>query len=113
MDINIGNLIRQGRLKKGLTQHKLAEVLHVDSSSVSRWENNEKIPSGDTLIELVILLELVPELFPGFHKTQPSAEIPAALHEQFEKVWQDNKKLWQVIRLLEGNLQRLEEKMGK
>ena len=113
MDIDIGKLIREGRRKKGLTQHKLAEILKVDTSSVSRWENNEKIPSGDTLINLAILLNLVSDLFPDYNKTQQQAsEASVVRKEELERVWEDNKKLWQVIRCLEVSLQQLEKRVN-
>jgi transcriptional regulator with XRE-family HTH domain len=114
MDTDIGKLIKEGRRKKGLTQHKLAEMLKVDTSSISRWESNEKVPSGDTLIKLAILLNIVPDLFPDYDKIkQQPSESSLVGKEELEKVWEDNKKLWQVIRFLEASLQQLEKKVGE
>ncbi len=59
-------LIREARLRAGLSQQQLAEVSGKDRTVVSRWEQGLVAPSLDTLVELVrscgfdIPLELVP-----------------------------------------------------
>jgi transcriptional regulator with XRE-family HTH domain len=59
-------LIREARLRAGLSQQQLAEVSGKDRTVVSRWEQGLVAPSIDTLVDLVrscgfdIPLELVP-----------------------------------------------------
>lgn len=59
-------LIREARLRAGLTQTELAERTGRDRSVIARWEQAAVAPSIDTLIELVracgfdLPLELVP-----------------------------------------------------
>ncbi len=59
-------LIREARLRAGLTQTELAERTGRDRSVIARWEQAVVAPSVDTLIELVracgfdLPLELVP-----------------------------------------------------
>jgi transcriptional regulator with XRE-family HTH domain len=59
-------LIREARLRAGLSQQELAAVSGKDRTVVSRWEQGLVAPSIDTLVELVrscgfdIPLELVP-----------------------------------------------------
>ncbi len=59
-------MIREARLRAGLSQQQLAEVSGKDRTVVSRWEQGLVAPSLDTLVELVrscgfdIPLELVP-----------------------------------------------------
>jgi transcriptional regulator with XRE-family HTH domain len=58
-------LIREARLRAGLSQQELAAVSGKDRTVVSRWEQGLVAPSLDTLVELVrscgfdIPLELV------------------------------------------------------
>lgn len=47
----IGQLIKQLRKEKGLTQEQLSEILGVTSRSVSRWENGVNLPDFDLVIE--------------------------------------------------------------
>ena len=101
MDLDIGKIIKEGRQQKRFTQYQLAEMVGVDPSTVSRWENNEKTPSGDTLIKMANLLNIVPELFPGYDRVPKTSDIPLPVHQELERLWRDNEKLWQVIRLLE------------
>ena len=59
-------LIREARLRAGLTQYELAELCGRDRSVIARWEQGSVAPSIETLIELVracgfdLPLELVP-----------------------------------------------------
>ena len=60
------DLIREARLRAGLTQHGLAERSGRERSVIARWEQGTVAPSIETLIELVracgfdLPLELVP-----------------------------------------------------
>ena len=60
------SLIREARLRAGLTQSELAERTGRDRSVIARWEQAVVAPSLDTLLELTracgfdLPLELVP-----------------------------------------------------
>src|SRR5438445_9541021 len=60
------DLIREARLRAGLTQYELAERSGRDRSVIARWEQGVVAPSVETLVELVracgfdLPLELVP-----------------------------------------------------
>ncbi len=60
------SLIREARLRAGLTQSELAERTGRDRSVIARWEQAVVAPSIETLLELVracgfdLPLELVP-----------------------------------------------------
>ena len=60
-------LIREARLRAGLTQYELAERSGRDRSVIARWEQGTVAPSVETLVELVracgfdLPLELVPK----------------------------------------------------
>ena len=59
-------IIREARLRAGLTQAELAECAGRDRTVVARWEQGLVAPSVDTLVELVracgfdLPLEVVP-----------------------------------------------------
>lgn len=59
-------LIREARLRAGLTQYELAERTGRDRSVIARWEQGGVAPSIETLLELVracgfdLPLELAP-----------------------------------------------------
>jgi transcriptional regulator with XRE-family HTH domain len=60
------DLIREARLRAGLTQYELAERTGRERSVIARWEQGAVAPSVETLLELVracgfeLPLELVP-----------------------------------------------------
>jgi transcriptional regulator with XRE-family HTH domain len=61
-----GEIIREARLRAGLTQYELAERSGRKRGVIARWEHGTVAPSVETLIELVracgfdLPLELVP-----------------------------------------------------
>jgi transcriptional regulator with XRE-family HTH domain len=64
--VRSADLIREARLRAGLTQYELAERTGRDRSVIARWEQGAVAPSLETLVELVracgfqIPLELAP-----------------------------------------------------
>jgi transcriptional regulator with XRE-family HTH domain len=60
------DLIREARLRAGLTQYELAERSGRDRSVIARWEQGTVAPNVETLVQLVrtcgfdLPLELVP-----------------------------------------------------
>lgn len=50
--MEVGQKIRVLRKKKGLTQIQLAKALHLKDASISHYENDERMPSIDTLIKI-------------------------------------------------------------
>jgi len=64
--VRSGDLIREARLRAGLTQYELAKRSDRDRSVIARWEQGVVAPSVETLVELVqacgfdLPLELVP-----------------------------------------------------
>jgi transcriptional regulator with XRE-family HTH domain len=70
--VRSADVIREARLRAGLTQYELAERTGRERSVIARWEQGAVAPSVETLVELVracgfdLPLELVPY--------EPSAE---------------------------------------
>jgi transcriptional regulator with XRE-family HTH domain len=61
-----GGLIREARLRAGLSQTELGDRVGKDRAQIARWERNAVAPSLDTLVELLqacgfdLSLDLVP-----------------------------------------------------
>jgi transcriptional regulator with XRE-family HTH domain len=64
--VRSADVIREARLRAGLTQHELAERSGRKRGVIARWEQGTVAPSAETLIELVracgfdLALELEP-----------------------------------------------------
>ena len=57
--------IAEQRKKAGLTQQELAEILHVERSTVSKWESGTSFPTGNKLPQVAKALNCgIGELFP-------------------------------------------------
>ena len=49
---SIGQIIKGLRKRNGLTQSKLAEIIHVSDKTISKWELGLSIPESDILVKL-------------------------------------------------------------
>lgn len=61
----LGDMIKQLRKAKGLTQEDLADMLHVVRQTVSKWEKNLSVPDADLLQRLAVALDTDVEVLLG------------------------------------------------
>lgn len=54
----IGEIIKNYRIKKKMTQEELANILGVTNSLISKYEKNIAKPSYNCLIELIKVLDI-------------------------------------------------------
>lgn len=72
------NRIREYRLKAGLTQRKLAELLGRGRDAVSSWERGLTLPSVPKLMRMAkILGTLAESLYMDFYSTQSTNQQQA------------------------------------
>lgn len=56
--MTLGEIIKNARKKKNLTQKELAQLIGAKSNSISNWENNQNRPNGSTLLLLSRALDI-------------------------------------------------------
>lgn len=61
----IGSRIREERLKRGLTQEKLGELIGVSKVAISHYERGEEQPKVEKLSKLIEILNLTPNYILG------------------------------------------------
>lgn len=81
MTLNFGNNIKQLRLKRGLSQEKLAERLGVAPQSVSKWERNEGYPDITFLLPLADFFEVSLDELMGRDREKKEADILGILEK--------------------------------
>lgn len=54
--MSLGTRIRECRLKSGLSQEKMAELVGVSRQAVTKWESDQSAPSTDNLFKLADVL---------------------------------------------------------
>lgn len=68
MEINIGKAIKAGIERKKIKQSDLAKYLQKSNALISEWISGRKRPSSEDLIKMAIYLDIVSEIFQGYHK---------------------------------------------
>lgn len=87
-----GSLIKESRLKKGMTQNQLAEKLSVTNKAVSRWENGNSFPDITLLSEIAEVLDLsIEELVLGERKNPEEKQERYITSEILEDVVKEAK----------------------
>lgn len=66
-----GELLKEERLNRNLTQAKLGELLGVSQASIAAYERDEKVPRHHRLKEITSLLNLPPNALLGHHTSAP------------------------------------------
>ena len=60
MSTLFGETLRKLRMKKGLSQKKLAEQLFVYNSTITRWENGSRLPDATMIVRIARCLNTDP-----------------------------------------------------
>lgn len=58
--------LKEIRIKKGLFQRDIAEILGVSEATASRYENEKRMLNQDDIIKLSLALDVTPDELLGF-----------------------------------------------
>lgn len=70
----IGHRIKDARIKKGMTQQTLGDILKVSKVSVCGYETGTRTPTLETFLDLIHTLEMTPEYALGMETLAVSEE---------------------------------------
>ncbi len=68
---NFNSILKKERLKKGLTQKYLADLLGVDRTSISKYENGKQLPELPILEKLAQYFEVSTDYLLGREEINP------------------------------------------
>ena len=81
-----GLLIKEQRIKTGLSQSMLAEKMHVSREAVSKWENGHNLPDASIMLQLAEVLNVtVDDLLVGEKKE--NRPVNEALKRKNKLTW--------------------------
>lgn len=66
--MDFGLHLKNLRKRQGLTQARLAKILHVSDATIIRWENNYKLPSFECLLQMAMLFNVTLDYMAGIDK---------------------------------------------
>lgn len=88
---NIGNMIKNIRRERKLTQRQMAEILHVSSSTVSKWETGTAVPD-------IYMLKNIADTF-DISFVQMLGEQPEEEENQKSNIPKKNRKKYFYMRI--------------
>lgn len=111
--INISEVIRRGRLKKGLSQKELADLMNIRPSLISKWENTTQVPRGDYLIQIANILDIVFDLFPDCKQDDEQKNTYNKMQKEIDNLWKAMQKRDQEQEQLKKTAMLLEERFSQ
>jgi len=89
-----GELLKELRKEKNLTQEQLAEQFNISNRSVSRWETGTNLPDLSILVELADFYDVdIREIIDGERKSEMNKETKETLTKVAEYAEQDKSQL--------------------
>ena len=100
MDIKVllGKKIQEVRKSKNLTQEKMAELLGIETSSLSNIERGKYYPTAENLAKIADILDIEPFKLYVFSHNKSISEIKSDINEMLAKANEDELRL--VYRVL-------------
>lgn len=101
-----GENLKMIRMKQGVTQEALSERINVTRQTISKWEREQSVPSGQDLIALADALGVDIVSFFGVQGTNPAdaiqlANLLAGINQQLIVQSRRNRTLiWVIIVIL-------------
>lgn len=86
-EVDVGKIIKQGRLKKEMSQKQLAEKIGVQPSLISKWESNSLSPRAHDFIKLVNILEIICDFFPNCNPEVSASSFEKKIESEIRKIW--------------------------
>ena len=78
---NIGQIIKQLRKERGLTQEELAEQLNVTAQAVSKWENGTGLPDISQVVPLSNVFGVPTDVLFGTQNVNRDEEVERIISE--------------------------------
>jgi len=72
--MSIGEKIKKRRLELNLTQKELADAVGITEATLSRYENNLRIPNADILKKIATILKTDMDYFVDIPQSQPTSQ---------------------------------------
>jgi len=80
----LGKRLQEIRKKRNLTQERLAELVGLDTSSISHIENGKYYPNAENLDKILDVLKIKPSEIFTFENYSPKEELIAEMNEAMQ-----------------------------
>ena len=99
----VGKRIQKIRKEKNITQEKLAELIKIETISLSKIETGKSYPTSENLTKIARVLEVEPYEFYIFENTKSIVELKQEINILIENL-DNRKKLADILRFIKISL---------
>ena len=89
MNKTIGQIIRELRLERNITQEELAELISVTPQAISKWEREVGYPDITQVVPLANVFGVSTDVLFGMFGTNNSEEVDNLISEIGKDIWTD------------------------
>lgn len=96
----LGKRVKEIRKSKGLTQECVAELIDIETTSLSNIENGKYYPTAENLEKIIKVLQITPQKLFAFEHLQSSEDLKAELYDLIEANPEKLREIYKVVKSL-------------
>ncbi len=96
----LGKRIKEIRKSKNLTQDKVAEIINIETTSLSNIENGKYYPTADNLEKIIKVLDIQPYKLFQFEHLAPNDDLQKEIVDLLNKNPERIKDIYKIVKAL-------------
>lgn len=96
----LGKRIQEIRKSRRLTQEKVAEIIDIETGSLSNIENGKYYPTAENLEKILKVLNISPEKLFQFEYLQDPENLITEINEILRQNPQKVKEIYKIVKVL-------------
>lgn len=96
----LGKRIQELRKLRKMTQEQVAELMNIETNSLSNIENGRYYPTADNLEKIVTILNFPPKMFFQFEHCQEPQDLIGEINELLQKNPNKIKDVYKIVKAL-------------
>ena len=96
----LGKRIQEIRKSRHLTQEKVAELIEIETGSLSNIENGKYYPTAENLEKILNVLNVTPEKLLRFEHLQENDSLIFEINELLKQNPQKIKEIYKIVKVI-------------
>jgi len=96
----LGKRIQEIRKQRKLTQEKVAEIMNIETTSLSNIENGKYYPSAENLEKIAQILNISPQILFQFEHHQPPEDLIYEINQLLRQNPNKIADIYKIVKVL-------------
>lgn len=99
----LGKRIQELRKQRKMTQEQVAEIMNIETTSLSNIENGKYYPTAENLEKIVQILDICPQTLFQFEQHQEPANLIREINDMLGKNPDKVRDVYKIVKALTAN----------